>query len=177
MSDYYLGQIMLTGFGFPPRGFAQCNGQLLPINQNTALFALLGTQYGGNGTVTFALPDLRGRTPVGAGTSADGSWQPAPYVIGEPLGVESVTLLTANLPAHNHSVATSTQNGTTRNPTNSVYGAFANEAIYASAASGLSPLNPAQVQPAGGNQPHNNMQPYLAINFNIALIGIFPARG
>ncbi|RUL69091.1 phage tail protein [Dyella choica] len=177
MSDYFLGQIMLTGFGFPPRGFAQCNGQLLPINQNTALFSLLGTQFGGNGTSNFALPDLRGRAPVSAGASADGAWQPAPYSIGEQMGVETVTLLTANLPQHNHNVATSTQNGASRVATNSVYGAFPNEALYASAASGLSALNPAQVQNAGGNQPHDNMQPYLAINFNIALNGIFPARG
>jgi microcystin-dependent protein len=149
----------------------------MPINQNTALFSLLGTFYGGNGQTTFALPDLRGRTPSGAGTSVDGGWQPSPYTIGQSLGSEAVTLGQSELPAHNHMVAASNQNGVTRNPTNSVYGAFTTESIYASAGSGLSPLNPAQLQNAGSSQPHSNIQPYLAVNFNIALNGIFPARG
>ncbi|QAU24852.1 phage tail protein [Dyella sp. M7H15-1] len=177
MSDYFLGQIMLTSFGFSPRGFAQCNGQLLPINQNTALFSLLGTQFGGDGRVNFALPDMRGRTPVGAGPSADSAWQPTPYSVGQSLGVETVSLTTTNLPMHTHNVTNTAQNGVSRNPTNSLYGSFANEALYASAASGLSALNPAQVQNAGSGLPHNNMQPNLTINFNIALNGIYPSRG
>lgn len=176
MSDYFLGQIMLTGFGFPPRGFAQCNGQLLPINQNTALFSLLSTQFGGDGRTTFALPDLRGRTPTGAGPSADGAWQPAPYTMGELLGAETVALTGANLPMHTHNVAATTQNGTSRDGANSIYGNSANGSVYASAASGLTALNPAQLQNAGSNQPHANLQPYLAINFNIALNGIYPSR-
>src|SRR5579859_6633653 len=121
MSDYFLGQIMLTGFGFAPRGFALCNGQLMSISQNTALFSLLGTFYGGNGTTTFGLPDLRGRTPVGYGTSVDGGWQPSPYNIGQPFGTEAVTLLQSQMPAHNHLLGAITQNGAVRDPDTALY--------------------------------------------------------
>jgi microcystin-dependent protein len=176
MSDYFLGQIMLTGFGFAPRGFAQCNGQLLPISQNAALFSLLSNQFGGDGRTTFGLPDLRGRTPTGAGPSADSAWQPSPYAMGQALGTETVILTGANLPMHTHSVAASTQDGRSRNPTGSVYGNSTTESLYASATSGLTALNPTQLQNAGSSQPHANLQPYLAINFNIALNGIYPSR-
>lgn len=175
MSEYFIGQIMLSGFNFAPRYFAQCNGQLLPISQNQALFSLLGTQYGGNGVNTFALPDLRGRTPVGAGNSVDSGWQPPPYTQGEVFGVESVTLTQGQMPLHMHTFNGTTQAGTARNPTNSVYGAPANE-IYAAADSSLVGLVNTQVQAVGSNLPHPNIQPCLTINFSIALNGIFPSR-
>lgn len=175
MSDYFLGQIMLTGFGFAPKGFAQCNGQLLPINQNTALFSLLGTYYGGNGQSTFALPDLRGRTSVGYGSSADPAWQPSPYAIGQSFGAETVTLGQPQMPMHTHALGATSQAGATRNPTNSIYGADATEVLYGPNGSVVA-LAATQVQATGGSQPHPNMQPYETINFNIALNGVYPSR-
>lgn len=172
MSDFFLGQIMLTGFGFAPRGFAQCNGQLLPINQNTALFSLLGTYYGGNGTTTFGLPDLRGRTPVGFGTAPGGS----SYTIGQPDGTETVTLDQTQMPAHTHVLGATTQNGTVRSPTGALYGGAASEALYGPSGNAVA-LASGQVQTIGGSQPHSNMQPYGTINFNIALTGVYPSRG
>lgn len=177
MAEYFLGQVMLTGFGFPQRGFALCDGQLMAINQNTALFSLLGTQFGGDGIRTFGLPDLRGRTPVGAGASADPQWQPAPYQMGAEAGAETVTLTQAQLPAHMHSMNATTAAGTRRAPTGSIYGSFAGEALYAGTNPSLVPLNPEQLQNAGANQAHNNMQPFRTINFNIALTGVYPTRG
>jgi microcystin-dependent protein len=175
MAEVYLGQIMLTGFGFGQRGFAQCNGQLLPVQQNAALFSLLGVQYGGNGSTTFALPNLQSQTPAGAGASVDPTWQPSPYNQGLVAGVESVTLLSTQLPTHSHTIAATTAAGTVKNPANAIYGAPAAETIYGSAASNLVPLGSA-LDPAGNNQSHSNMQPYRVINFNIALSGVFPAR-
>ena len=175
MSDFFIGQVMMTGFNFAPKFWALCNGQLLPINQNQALFSLLGTQYGGNGTTNFALPDLRSRTPIGYASSVDPSWQPPSVQIGQASGVENVTLLSTNLPGHVHSANASTANGTTRNPNNGIY-ASTTVALHAAATGPLVPLNPATVIPAGGNQPHPNLQPYSVINFCIALSGIFPSR-
>jgi len=175
MSEFFIGQVMMAGFSFAPRFFAQCNGQLLPINQNQALFSLLGTQYGGNGTTNFALPDLRSRTPIGYASSVDPSWQPPSVQIGQAAGVENVTLLSTNLPAHVHSANGSTTNGTTRNPNNGIY-ASTTVPLHAAATGALVPLNPATVLPVGGNQPHPNLQPYTVINFCIALSGIFPSR-
>lgn len=176
MSEYYMGQILLSGFNFAPRGFAFCNGQIVPISQYTAVFSLLGITYGGNGQVTFGLPDLRGRTPVGAGSSAGGGWQPAPYAMGEVFGNESVTLTSGQLPQHTHQMVASNANGTQRNPTGTLYGK-ASESIYASAGSGLVQLNKAQMQPAGNNQSHPNMQPFNVLNFSICMSGMFPSRG
>ncbi|WP_296224148.1 phage tail protein [Ralstonia sp. UBA689] len=177
MAEYFLGQVMLTGFGFAQRGFALCNGQLMAINQNTALFSLLGTQFGGDGRSTFGLPDLRGRTPIGAGPSADPQWQPAPYQVGTQAGAETVTLTQAQLPAHLHSLNATTVAGNRRAPIGSIYGSFANEALYAGTNPSLVPLNPAQLQNAGASQAHSNMQPFRTINFNIALTGVYPSRG
>ncbi len=174
MSEFFIGQIMMAGFNFAPKFWALSNGQLLPINQNQALFSLLGTQYGGNGTTNFALPDLRSRTPIGYASSVDPSWQPPSVQIGQSSGVENVTLLSTNLPAHSHQVNATTANGSTRNPNNAIY---ANTTVPLHAApSSLVPLNPATVAPSGGNQPHPNLQPYSVINFCIALSGIFPSR-
>ena len=181
MSEFFIGQIMMAGFGFAPKFWAQCNGQLLPINQNQALFSLLGTQYGGNGTTNFALPDLRSRTPVGYASSVDPSWQPPSVQIGQSAGVENVTLLSSNLPAHTHGVNASTTNADSRPPTGRVFATSNNAggsaiSIYATSNGPLVPLNPASVAPSGGNQPHPNIQPYSTINFCIALSGIFPSR-
>lgn len=174
MSEFFIGQIMMAGFNFAPKFWALSNGQLLPINQNQALFSLLGTQYGGNGTTNFALPDLRSRTPIGYASSVDPSWQPPSVQIGQASGVENVTLLSTNLPSHTHQINATTTNGTTRNPNNAIY-ANTSVALHA-VPNGLVPLNPATLAPAGGNQPHPNLQPYSVINFCIALSGIFPSR-
>jgi len=176
MAQVYLGQIMLAGFGLVPRGFAACNGQLLPISQNQALFSLLGTQYGGDGRTTFALPNLQGRTPVGAGSSVDPTWQPTPYVQGELGGVETVTLLSQNLPPHTHTALGSTNAGAIKNPTNALYAGSGSESIYAPSSGPQVPLNGQTIGLTGGNTPHANMQPYCVLNFNIALNGIFPSR-
>jgi microcystin-dependent protein len=175
MSDFFLGQVMMTGFGYAQKGFAFCNGQTIGINQYQALFALLGTSYGGNGTSTFMLPNLQGRSFYGAGNSVDGGWQPPPQPTGTVGGAEQVTVTTPNLPIHNHLIgATATAGGNPRNADNSLLGT-AGHNIY-----GLS--NPAvqlalgTLQSAGGNAAHANMQPFQVINFNIALTGIFPSR-
>lgn len=175
MSEFFIGQIMMAGFNFAPKYWALCNGQLLPINQNQALFSLLGTQYGGNGATNFALPDLRSRTPVGYASSVDPGWQPPAVQIGQTGGVENVTLLSTNLPSHTHSVNAATANGTTRNPGNAIY-ANTTASLHGPASGPPVPLNPSTVAPAGGNQPHPNVQPYTTINFCIALQGIFPSR-
>lgn len=167
MSDYFIGQIKMVGFNFAPRDFAFCNGQLIAIQQNTALFSILGTTYGGNGTTTFALPDLRGRTPVGA--------TGLPTQLGEMGGQESVTLLPYQIPVHAHSVNADTTAGTTRNPGNALYGSTTTP-LHGPSNGSLVQLDPRTIAPAGGTQPHNNMQPYLAINFVIAMYGIYPSR-
>ena len=180
MSEFFIGQIMMAGFNFAPKFWALSNGQLLPINQNQALFSLLGTQYGGNGTTNFALPDLRSRTPIGYASSVDPSWQPPSVQIGQSSGVENVTLLSTNLPAHTHSMNASTTNGDNRIPTGRLFGTSTSTAtapnLYAASTGPLVPQNPQTMAPAGGNQPHPNLQPYSVINFCIALSGIFPSR-
>lgn len=179
MSEFYVGQIMMTGFGFAQRGFALCNGQLLPIQQNAALFSLLGVQYGGNGTTNFQLPNLQGRTPAGAGASVDPAWQPAPYTPGEVGGVESVALMGQQLPMHSHTVGATTATGNAKSPTGTLLGTSNNSNVPVFAAGGTNtvPLYPATIGMTGGSGPHDNMQPYRVINFNIALTGIYPSRG
>lgn len=175
MSNYYLGQVMLAGFGFAPKGFAQCNGQLMAISQNNALFSLLGIQFGGDGRTTFALPDLQGRTPAGTGSSVDPAWQPTPYLVGQLAGVESVTVLTPQMPAHSHPLNASTTAGTVRAPTDALYGGSGAESFYAANAHPV-PLAPSLVGPSGGNTAHDNMQPLSVLGFNIALTGYYPSR-
>lgn len=175
MAEVYLGQIMMSGFAFAPRNFALCNGQILGISQNQALFSLLGTYYGGNGTTTFALPNLQGRAPVSAGASADPSWQPPPYAIGEPGGVENVTLLSTQMPTHIHQGNGTTSDGKVRNPTGALF-AKNSVPIYAQTPGAQVPLSPQTVMPVGNGQAHSNMQPYSVINFCIALSGIYPSR-
>lgn len=163
MTEPFVGEVRLMGFNFPPRGWAQCNGQLLPINQNTALFSLLGTTYGGNGTTNFALPDLRGRLPMHVGQGPGLSLRDQ----GEIGGSEAVTLLTTQLPAHTHANGIADVERTTNRPTGipARGGAYAATAT-ASVASGA----------AGGGQPHENMPPFLVLNWCIALQGVFPSR-
>jgi microcystin-dependent protein len=180
MTQVYLGQIMMTGYNFAQKGSAMCNGQLLPISQNSALFSLLGTYYGGNGTSNFQLPNLQGRAPVGAGTSVDPAWQPAPYVIGTVLGTENATVMASQMPAHSHAFNANTAAGTASAPLNGIFAQAAiqsggTENIYVQGGN-LVPLAPATVGMAGGNSPHQNMQPSLVINFNICTSGMYPSR-
>lgn len=176
MSDFFVGQIMMAGFNFAPRYFAQCNGQILPAQQNAALFSLLGAQFGGNGSTTFALPDMRGRTPVAAGSSIDSGWQPAPASMGQVAGTETVTLLTTNLPAHGHQVLGVTTAGDNRNPSGRAFAGSSATKVYAAQGGPLVAQSPQSVSTAGGAQPHPNMQPYTTLNFCIALTGIYPSR-
>lgn len=170
MSEFFMGQVVMTGFGFAPRYFAQCGGQILPIAQNQALFSLLGTQYGGNGVSNFALPDLRGRTPVSSGDSG-GNF----VSIGQTGGVENVTLLPAQLPQHIHSLQATTATGTTRIPKGNALASSASTALYAAASPNVT-LAPQSISQAGNTQAHSNLQPYTTLNFCIALQGIFPSR-
>lgn len=182
MSDFFIGQIMMTGFSFAPRSFAQCNGQLLPINQNQALFALLGTQFGGDGVATFALPDLRGRTPIGFAPSVDTGWHPPAVQMGQRGGGESVTLLSSNVPMHSHTMNASTAPGDNRNPRDQVFAASTNTApnpvlnLYAAANGPTVTLSGQTLANSGASLSHPNLQPYSTINFCIALMGIFPSR-
>ncbi|HKR77083.1 MAG TPA: tail fiber protein [Rhodanobacter sp.] len=166
MSQPFLGQVMPVAFNFAPKGFAFCNGQLLPIAQNQALFSLLGTYYGGNGTTNFQLPDLRSRTPVGSTNGLD---------VGQTGGVENVTLLTSQLPAHNHGFSATTTAGGTRIPAGNVLlGATGAQKVYGSTGGPQVELN--VLANAGQALPHSNLQPYAVLNFCIALNGIFPSR-
>jgi microcystin-dependent protein len=174
----FVGQITLFPFFFAPRGWALCEGQLLPISQNAALFSLLGTYYGGNGVSTFALPDLRGRVPIGQGQGPGLS----DYSIGSQQGVETVTLLASQSPPHSHPFPAVAAQATTNAPSRALpaeahgsgRGAFPVN-IYAALQTAV-PLASGQVAPAGGGQPHNNVQPYLTLNWCIALQGIYPSR-
>lgn len=165
MSEPFLSEIKVVSFNFPPKGWALCNGQFLPINQNQALFALLGTTYGGNGQTTFALPNLRGRTPIHMGNG---------HTLGEAAGSTAVTVNIQQLPTHVHPLqASGNSNGTSADPTNGVF-APVNSGYVAPQA--LTTLSPQSVTSVGGSQPHNNMMPYLVLNFIIALQGIFPSQ-
>jgi microcystin-dependent protein len=177
--DPFLGEIRMVGWNFAANGWALCNGQLMPISQNQALFALLGTTYGGNGTTTFALPNLQGRVPIHQGTGLGLS----PYTIGESSGSENITLLPNQMPAHNHLMGVSNLPGAVADPTNAILAQGNSGAgrspvavsdYVSTAATGT--LAPAAIASSGGNQPHSNIQPFLCINFIIALTGIFPPR-
>lgn len=164
MTAPYLGEIRLMSFDFAPKNWAACNGQLLAINSNQALFSLLGTMYGGNGQTNFALPDLRGRMPLHFGNG---------FALGQLAGEESTTLTTASLPTHSHAViAAPTATGTT--PTGGYLAAPPKPAFTTTDPSVA--MDPAAVGPSGESQPHNNMPPYLGLTFAIALVGIFTSR-
>jgi microcystin-dependent protein len=169
MSEPFLGEIMVIGFNFAPRGWAFCDGQILPINQNQSLYSLLGTTYGGDGRTSFALPDLRSRTPVHPGEIIS---------LGEKGGMETVTLNIGEMAVHSHELKGTTANGdafkgevnrafaTANDPEDDIYGPPAN----------LTPMNSSIVTYTGGGQAHNNVQPMLVLNFVIALQGLFPSR-
>jgi microcystin-dependent protein len=175
MSEPYLGQIIPTAFGFAPKAYAHCDRQLLPINQNQALFSLLGLVYGGNGSTNFALPDMRGRAGVGAGPSANTSWQPSPVSQGSAFGAETVTLNVQQLPIHNHLVLGSSAPGGEASPAAGQTFAMSTPAVYGSPGQPVA-LQPGPTTTAGGNVPHPNMQPTTTLSMSIALFGIWPQR-
>lgn len=170
MSTPYIAEMRCFSFGFAPKGWAFCNGQLLAINQNQALFSILGTTFGGNGTTNFALPDMRGNVPVYTGQG---------IVLGQRAGLAAVTLNQSQIPAHNHPMTASGATATAASPDTNLPGT-----VTSATGNGYSQnpvtydttLNPLAVAPTGGSQPHNNMQPYLVLNVCIALVGIFPSR-
>lgn len=164
MAEPFLSEIRIMSFSFAPKGWAMCNGQLLPINQNQALFSLLGTTYGGNGQTNFALPDFRGRVPVHTGNG---------HTLGEAAGELAHTLSQSEMPTHTHTMSASSQNGTTNAPSGNVLAAIRGRG-YANPTA-LTSLSPAMVSNVGGSQPHENRQPYAVLNFCIALQGIFPS--
>ncbi len=170
--DPFLGEILLFAGNFAPRGWAYCEGQLLPISQYSALFSILGTTYGGDGRTTFALPDLRGRAPISPGNGPGLS----SYRLGQKGGAESHTLTIANLPSHNHTVTTTmdADPGTTSTPGPGLVPAEASEDIYGPGTSAVSTDHVSTL--AGGNQAVSNMPPFLALNYIIALQGTFPSR-
>ena len=172
MSDQYLGEIRMFAGNFAPYGWALCNGQLLSISQNTALFSLIGTYYGGDGVTTFALPNLQSRVPIHQGQGVGLS----PYVVGQLGGNENVTLISQQMPQHNHLVNTNNGPGGSVHPANGLLASTTSDKPYTTGASDGSTLNPQAVSQAGGNQPHNNIQPYLTITYIIALQGIYPSR-
>ncbi|KAA0256355.1 phage tail protein [Acidobacteria bacterium ACD] len=173
MADPFVAEIRIFPFNFAPTGWAFCNGQILPISQNTALFALLGTTYGGNGQSTFALPNLQGSVPTfwGQGPGLSNRFQ------GETGGSESVTLIETEMPAHAHSMLAATDIGDQNVPTNRVLTISNNGPAYAPGGSPQVSMSPQALSPSGGSLPHNNLMPYLTLNFCIALQGIFPPRG
>ena len=171
-ADPFLGQIAFVPYNFAPRGWAECNGQIMSIAQNTALFSLLGTTYGGNGQTTFALPDMRGRSLVHNGQGPGLS----PYNLGEMSGVESVTLTTPQMPMHNHGIAAVTTQGNDSSPTGNVPADTKTlDKEYSNSAPNTLMKN-SMVTPSGGNQPHENRSPYLVMKCIIALQGIYPTR-
>lgn len=168
MAEPFLSEIRLMSFGFPPKGWALCNGQLLPINQNQGLFSLLGTTYGGDGRVNFALPDLQGRTPIHMGSG---------HTLGERGGEQGHTLSISELPMHTHTYNVTPNVATTDTPDNTTMLAQSTASnFYASGASNLVAMAPNSMQNVGGTQAHLNMQPFLVLNFSIALQGIFPSQ-
>jgi microcystin-dependent protein len=165
MATPFLAEIKIISWNFPPKGWAFCNGQLLPINQNQALFSILGTTYGGDGRVNFGLPDLRGRTPIHQGNG---------FTLGELGGETSHTLNISELSAHNHIPVGNTVQATLGSASGNLWGMDGSKPF--ATANPNTVMNPASILPTGGSQPHENMSPYLALNFVIALQGIFPSQ-
>lgn len=170
MAQPFVGEIRLFAGTFNPVGWEFCNGQLVPISENEVLFQLIGTTYGGDGEETFALPNIQSRAPIHQG--------PGPGLtsrtLGEMAGVESVTLTTQQIPVHTHPMVVSSANLGTNAPANNVLAAGSNVSIYRPATIPNQPMNPAAVAPIGGSQPHDNMHPYLVLNYIISMFGIFP---
>ena len=173
MLEPFIGAICMFGFNFAPKNWATCDGQLVQIQQNTALFSLIGTTFGGNGVQTFGLPDFRGRVPVHQGQSTSGTV----YTMGEAAGSETITLTTSQMPMHNHMVNANSANGDTGAPAGAIFAnSGATDREYLSTGQPNEQMSPNIVSQNGGNQPHDNMQPFLTVNFCIALYGIFPSR-
>jgi microcystin-dependent protein len=175
MANPFVAEIRIVGFNFAPIGWALCNGQLMSISQNTALFALLGTTYGGDGKSTFGLPNLQATAPMNAGQGSGLSQR----FLGKSGGETAVTLLTSTMPSHTHAVACLGGAGSTGSPTGGVWandGSGRGIPLYASAIGSGPTMNPGDLQRTGGGQPHNNMPPYLCLYFIIALQGVFPQR-
>jgi microcystin-dependent protein len=171
MSEPFLAEIRMVGFNFAPRGWAFCDGQILPINQNQSLYSLLGTTYGGDGRTSFALPDLRGRAPIHVGQSAGGTI----HTLGEKSGEESETLTQAEIPSHDHDVSASADVASLPVPAgNQLADSAPNENWHSP--TNLQAMHSATIANAGGGQGHENMQPWLALHFCIALQGLFPSR-
>jgi microcystin-dependent protein len=170
MATPFLGEIRMVGFGFAPSGWASCNGQSMPINQNQALFSVLGTTFGGNGVTTFNLPDLRGRVPIEAGTQGN----TPTYTWGGSGGEEQHTLATAEMPGHTHRAVASSAPAASPTPSAN-YWATGSQQLYVGSPLNT-PLAPTAIANSGSNQPHENRSPYTVINFIIALKGIFPTR-
>jgi microcystin-dependent protein len=174
MADPFVAEIRIFPFNFAPKGWAFCDGQLLPISQNTALFSLLGTTYGGDGKSNFALPDMQGNAPMHPGQGPGLSL----HDLGETGGSQTVTLLESEMPSHPHTMRGGSDVSDNNNPTNNIAAPPIGRGnnLYITTTSPLVGMNPAALTPAGGDQPHNNMQPYLTLNFCIALQGVFPPR-
>ena len=170
MSEPFLGEISMVGFNFAPRGWAYCDGQLLPIGQNQALFAILGTSFGGDGRTSFGLPDLRGRTPIGAGQGSGLSNRS----VGAQVGSEPLVLTEAQIPSHTHTVKASSQDVNAPNPTGNILGKQPVE--FYEDPSVEKPMHANSIASTGGGQGHENRQPYQAVRFIIALQGLFPSR-
>jgi microcystin-dependent protein len=173
MADPFVAEIRIFPFNFAPRGWAWCDGQLLPLSQNTALFSLLGTTYGGNGKSNFALPDLQGRAPMQPGQGPGLSL----HDLGETGGSETVTLLESEIPAHNHTLMANAAIGNGLSPEGNAMAIGAKATpLYSPASAASGTMHATTLSPSGGSQPHNNMQPYLTCYFCIALQGVFPPR-
>jgi len=170
MGEPFVGEIRIFAGNFAPAGWALCQGQLMPISQNDTLFTLIGTTYGGDGQETFGLPDLQGRAVIHQGTLSGTTFQ-----IGEKDGVESVTLSTQQIPIHNHAFMASTNNGSQPQPQGAVVSKTTIAFAYTSFDPGVA-MAANSVQPVGGNQPHENMQPFLVLNFILSLYGVFPTQ-
>jgi microcystin-dependent protein len=176
MANPFVAEIRIFPFNFAPTGWAMCNGQLMPISQNTALFSLLGTTYGGNGTSNFALPNLQGSAPMHPGQGPGLSL----YDLGEAGGTDTVTLLQSEMPAHLHTAGCDSGAGSQSSPAGGMWAAASGGRTpppnYSNVAPPNAPMSGSSLGPAGGNEPHNNLQPYLTLNFCIALQGVFPPR-
>jgi microcystin-dependent protein len=166
MAEPFLSEIRIMSFGFAPKGWALCNGQLMPINQNQALFSLLGTTYGGDGRVNFGLPDLQGRLPLHMGNG---------HTLGERGGEQAHTLSISEIPTHVHALSATSSNGTAITPGGNLLAGSPNQ-LYRASDNNATVLNAASVANVGGSQAHLNMQPFLVLNFSIALQGIFPSQ-